>query len=651
MSKAKKDFEILEGLDGLRKNPTMYLGSLGQTMVHRCIKEPVDNAYDEWIAGRNKLIEVIVDLDSDRFVIADGGKGIPTEKKKLRDGTKISILTAAFARTHAGGKFNDRAYKTSAGTHGIGVSAVNAVSSEMTVWSNYRGKCVGQSFVKGVAQTDDPKPMKVDPAIRKLLANKPAKYGTIVTFVLDQSVVSESSSRGKKLPQNYVKAVPDTQKLATDLRYVAFLNPGLLIRLTVKKKKKVKSWEFLNKKGLKWIPQYMCEAHELGTMGRPLVFKSDNITCSVIWTDQPDSDNFLSFVNTSPTVDGGWHVTGFMTALSQSLKPFVKTKKGFSSSDLLIGLTGMFDWRMHGAQFTSQIKDKLASRVDTEVHKQMLPVFVEYFKKNGSVARAIIKRAQAMDKGRKELAMTVKSLASAKKATRANTLPASLAVAPRCSPDKRELFIVEGESASNTAKNARDATFQEVLAAKGKPLNGLKAPLAKVLAHTEIQNLMLAIGADLRTLNVKQKNPTLATDKLRINSLILLADPDPDGGHIAVLYLAIIYRLMPDLLKQRRVWAVKAPLFASLQDKRVYGGPTLEQCLANCPKGTKASQVTRIKGWGEVDERWLGPIAFDKEQRNLICINPFEDAEAERFFRGVVAEDAVYRRQLLGLEK
>lgn len=665
-SASQEGFEILEGLDGVKANPTMYLGNLGKDMAYRCIKEKVDNCYDEHMAGRNNVIEVTLNYDTDIYVTADKAGGIPTDYKKLKSGEKITIMTAAFTRTHAGGKFNDKAYKTSAGTHGVGVAAVNAVCEEMRVWSNYNNKLVVQTFANGgdiTSKGKDPVPVKaVDKDVALALREKPSEYGTIVAIKLNQTVVSEDARRGKALPKNFVKAEPEAKQIAEWLRNMAYLNPGLEIRLNIVRKGQNKEFTFKNKFDLAWVPKHMCSKHELGYMGKPLVFKNDNISCAVVWSDHPDSDNFLSFVNTSPTVDGGWHVTGFQMALAQAIKPHApapkaskgkgkkKKESGYSSSDLLIGLTGMFDWRMHGAQYTSQVKDKLASKVDREVYDTLLPVFEEYFAKNSKVAKAIIKRAQVMNAGREELAKVVKSMAEVKKKAKGNTMPSALALSPKAKPHERELYIVEGDSAAKTAIDARNSKYQEVLGAGGKPLNALKAPLAKVLSHEEIQNMLQALGADVRTLDPKAENPTLAVDKLRVAHLILLVDPDPDGYHIAVLFLAAIYRLMPDLLRQGRVWCVRAPLFSVLHDGKLYGGETFAECRANAPKAVKDKDITRIKGWGEVDERTLEPIAFDPKTRSLIRINPFADADQAKFFRGVVAEDAFYRRQLLGLE-
>lgn len=661
-SASQDGFEIAEGLDGIRKTPTVYLGELGSPMAYRCVKEAVDNCYDEYIAGRNKVIEVVLDYDTETYIVADQAGGIPTDMKSLKSGEKISIMTAAYTKTHAGAKFNDKAYKTSAGTHGIGMAAVNAVCDKMQAWTTYKGKLSYQSYSKGEITSKGPHPIAVkavDKNVMGHLKDKLKKYGTIVTMHLDQEVVSEDAKRGKKLPKDFVRAVPVASEVQTWLHNVALLNPGLEIRFTTIRDKKRDEHVFINKKDLSYVPKFMCEQRELGTMGKPFTFKSDNITCTIIWSDHTDAENFLTFVNTSPTADGGWHVTGFTAALSSAIKKAVPEKKtkgksagqGFTGSDLLIGLTGMFDWRMHGAAYTSQVKDKLTSKVDKEVYDALLPELEKYFAANPSVAKNIIKRAQAITKGRLELAAVVKSMAEVKKKGKGNVLPAALAASePSCKPEHRELFIVEGDSAKGPSVNARDKKYQEVLAASGKPLNALTAPLAKVLAHKEIGHMLLALGADLKTLDPKAENPKICVDKLRVANIIFLVDPDPDGGHIAVLFMAALFRLMPDLFKEGRVWCVQAPLYAALHDKKIYGGMTFAECRALAPKSVKDGQIVRIKGWGEVNETYVGPIAFEPTQRKLIQIAAFETVEQERFFRGVVAEDAVHRRRLLGLD-
>lgn len=660
-SASQEDFTIHEGLAGIRAKPSMYLGELGSPMAYRCIKEAVDNAYDEHIAGRNTVIEVVLDYDTGTYIIADQAGGIPTDFKKLKSGEKISIMTAAYTKTHAGAKFNDKAYKTSAGTHGIGMSAVNAVSERMRVWTTYNGKLATQTYGKGeiVSKGDHPIIVKaVDKDVMGHLKDKLKKYGTIVAIELDQTVVSEDSKAGK-IPKSFKVATPDAKEVGSWLNNVAQLNPGLEIRFATINKGKRKDETYLNKKDLAFVPKNMCDLRELTPQGKAFVFKNDNITCALVWSDHTDADNFLTFVNTSPTVDGGWHVTGFTSALTKAVKKHVPEKavkgkkgksQGYTGSDLLIGLTGMFDWRMHGAAYTSQVKDKLSSRVDKEVEEILFPAFDEYFKANPKVAKDIIKRALIMNKGREELAAVVKSMADVKKKGK-GTLPIKLAQARDCKPWERELYVVEGDSAKGPSVDARDTYYQEVLAAGGKPLNALKAPIAKIITHKDISNFLIAMGADIKTLDPKDERPKLSTEKLRVKCVMLLVDPDPDGGHIAVLYLAVLYRLLPDMFREGRVFCVQAPLYAALGSKgEMYGGMTFAECRAQAPKSIKDQDIVRIKGWGEVGPEYIGPIAFDPKYRKLIRINPFASAADEQWFRAVVSEDAVNRRKLLGLE-
>lgn len=651
---SQSNFVVYEGLDGIRANPGMYLGDQGEDMAYRAGKEPVDNSLDEYTAGRNNLIEMVVNYDTGLHIIADGAKGIPTDLTTLKDGSKESVMTAAFSRVHAGGKFDDSAYKTSAGTHGVGVAAVNAVSTELRVWSNYKGKSNFQSWKLGEFSSGS-KPIirKVDADVAGLLRDKPSKYGTIVAYVLDQTVVSADAKRNGKLPKDFRVAEIDPTRLGNWLRTISMLNPKLQIRLKMIRNKKVKEFTFENKKDLAAVVSHMCEERELTVTGKPFVLKTDYVACAIGWTEHPDADNFFSFVNTSPTADGGWHVRGFIDALVAAIKPYHNAKGnklGFSSNDLLIGLVGMFDWRMHGARYTSQVKDKLSSRVEKEVQEILQPAFEEYFKKNKRVATMIIKRAQAMSKGREELAGVVKAMSEVTKKNKGSALPAFLATALKAKPHERELIVVEGDSAGGTATNARDPSYQEVMKAGGKPLNGLKASLSKVLKHKEVQGMLVALGADIKTLDPKAENPILSTDKLRVGNVLFLSDADPDGYHINVLFLAVIYRLLPDLMREGRVYVIDAPLYIVMHKGKLYGGATFEECRSRAPKAVHDREIIRAKGWGEVDADVLEPIAFNPETRRLIQINPFASAEAERVFRGIVAEDAVHRRRLLGLE-
>lgn len=647
-------FNVALGLDGLRMAPTIYLGELGDDMAFRMVKEVVDNVYDENRAGRCKVVEVIYNHDLDIYIVADEAGGIPTTVKTLSDGSKEAIMVSAFSRAHAGGKFNDDAYKTSAGTHGIGVAAVNAMSERIRVWSNFEKKCKGMEFSKG-RPVIDLKKWDIDKDVAKCLQDDADTYGTIVAWTPDQTVISADAARGKKLAKNYRHARIDIKRTRDWLISMSQLNPGFEIRFTIIKDKKGKRETFLNDKGLDAVVKQIAEERELTLDGKPYVFNNDYVTLAISWADHPDTDLLQTFVNASPTIDGGWHVTGFRNALEAALKPYIKKKKGqksFTASDLLVGAIGLFDFRMHGAQYTSQVKDKLASRVEQEVYDHIAEDLIKFFEKNKSLANKIIKRAEAMTKGREELQTLVKSMSDAKKKVKGNVLPDFLTTAEEAKPHERELFVCEGDSAGTGVIAARDTYYQEVLKTTGKPLNGLKASLADVLKHKEVQGMLIAIGADLKSLDPKAENPTLSVDKLRIGNLLMLADADPDGSHINVLFLAVIYRLMPDLMKQGRVWVVNAPLYNVIDSKgNHYGGNTFEECRKAAPSTVKDKEIVRVKGWGEASPDMIEAVACNPKTRRLIQINPFASKEHERFFRAVVGDDAIYRRRLLGLEE
>ena len=453
------DFDVLEGLEGVRMNPTMYLGELGSMMAYRAVKEWADNSYDEYIAGRNKYIEVILDYDRDIYVVADGAGGIPVDIKKLKSGEKISVMTAAYTRMHAGGKFRNSAYKTSAGTHGVGVAAVNAVCSWMKVWTNRKGVMYHQEYAKGeVVGAKDPIKVKSwDKDLCKHLQLPSSKYGTIGVFQLDQTVVSVDAIRGSKKKRKELQhASANEPQIDTWLHNMALLNPGLKIVLTVVRDKKVRSVEHYNAKDLKYtVTSYVAE-RDLESKGSPFVYRDDNIILAIQWTVSDSQDLFNSFVNSSPTVDGGTHVAGLVAALATALKPYAPAakgkgkgkKQGYKEIDLLIGCAGFFDWRMHGAQYSSQVKDKLVSNVKGPVEETLTPLFVKYFEDNKRLAQNIVKCAMAASKGRDELSSIVRNLADTKSKSRGGLLiPELLTMATRAKPDERELFVVEGDSA------------------------------------------------------------------------------------------------------------------------------------------------------------------------------------------------------------
>ena len=654
--------KVLEGVFGIRAKPHMYLGEQGAQMAFRCVKEEVDNCFDEALAGRNNWIEIFYDYDTGEFIVADKAGGIPVDMKTLESGRKISALTAIFTIPHSGAKFEDDAYKVSSGTHGVGVTAVNAVSAWLKVWTKRGADLYHQSFTEARADFEHPKKVRaIDPAVAKRLVSK--GYGTVLHTKLDQNIVSEDAVKGK-MKRGGTVAHPDLKQMADWLKLMSNLNPGLTIHLTVRRGGKEKHVELINKDKLdvflkRHVASLVPPDSEYSTTGKPLVFKTDYVTALFQWSTLPRNE-LQSSVNNSPTPEGGTHVRGMLDALLEAIAPYENSKhrKGrkrlYSGEDLLVGLIGMFDWRMHGAQYDNQVKTKLVSKIQDEVKAVMLPQFQAFFATNKSLPRAMLTRAMQLENGRLELTKSLGALGDVKRSASGGALPACLNASSTKDTTKRELFLVEGDSAGGTAKNARNPEYQEVFKASGKPSNALNCSLDKLLGNRVIRDLLISFGVNFKEFDDQVKarvpNPTFSVDKLRIARFYLLADADMDGYHINALVMAAIWTLMPDFIKQGRLFIVDAPLYNVIHNGKHYGGATKQECLAKGPSTVKPKDVQRAKGWGEVKVPIMEAIAFDPAVRRVIRVLPFPSADRLSWYRRVVGDDPSARRQLLGLQ-
>ena len=438
---SEDSIDVLSGIEGFRMAPTMYLGELGDAMVFRMVKEVADNVYDEFSSGRNKYMEVCFCTKTNTYLVADAAQGIPVGFKTV-DGKKLSTLTAVFTRAHAGGKFRSAAYKTSAGTHGIGVAAVNAVSKTLTVWTKREGQWWMQCFEAGKPKTEHPVKCK-GPTPKLKLQRAVKDYGTVVEFTPDQSVVSIDATRGKKIANPTVARLDPAHSMNW-LRDMAMLNPGF--HIAVHDGKKLHT--FVNKDGLDSIVQTKLDAHELTPVNKkPIIYKDDYLSFGISWANTADADLFSSYVNTSPTADHGSHVKGFTDALARAVKEHATAKDKYKQSDLLAGAVGFLNWKMHGAQYSSQIKDKLVSNVAKDVEETAFKVLHAAFKSNAKLAKDIIKRAVMLGKGREDLANVIRSVGEVKKKGRGAFLPDILTMCPDAKPEERELYLVEGDSA------------------------------------------------------------------------------------------------------------------------------------------------------------------------------------------------------------
>lgn len=433
----ESNIKRLRGLEGIRKRPGMYLGELGTHMVFQATKELIANAVDEFFAGRNSYVFVHADNTTGTYIVADKAEGIPVglvpEDPSNPRSKKVSTMTLIFTEIHTGGKFDDKAYSVSQGTHGVGASATNAVSSTFEVWTHRDSKWHYQAFACGkpkapVAQVRFPSDVK------KLLPYNPTS-GTIIRFSPDQSVVSVDHGK--------TKAKLDVAFTARWMRDMAMLNPG--IELVLSSGGKTKS--FLNKEGLTGIIRQRVKELEVETTGKPFTYTSDSMSIAFQWSSYSNDDGVATYVNSGITRDGGEHEVGVRNTLSKVLKPLSKKTDKYAPKDLYFGLLGIVNYKMSGAAFSGQTKDRLTSNVAALIEKELTPVLTAFFTKNKTLARSIIRRAVDVKKSKDEFKKTLDAVSNAKRKSKSN-LPAALTQSPKALPSVREIYIVEGDSAA-----------------------------------------------------------------------------------------------------------------------------------------------------------------------------------------------------------
>ena len=624
----ESSIKALLGLDGVRAKPSMYLSEKGPQMVFRCVKEVADNIYDEMLAGRNNFMFVFLNPKENEYILADKAEGIPVGINKT---TKLSTLETIMTVLHAGGKLDeDSAYEASAGTHGVGVSCVNAVSEKFEVWTCREGKWYHQQYKCGKPQAKVAAGKVPKDVIAKL--GYTPKQGTVIRFYPDQSVVS--ADKGK------TKALIDISYTVNWLKTLSDMNKGFEVTVSANGKTKT----FKNKEGLMTRIKARMAELDVEAQGKPIVYEQGLIRLALQWTTYADDDQLFTYVSSSPTRDHGTHEEGLRNALMKALKPYLKKTDKFAPKDIYFGLVGAFDWRMKGAEFSSQVKDRLVSSITKKVEAELTPILEEAFKKNKTLARSIIKRACDVKKSKEQIKKMMEGIAGTK-GKRKTLLPSVLASSPNCKPEHRSLYCVEGDSAAGTAKKARDSSCQEVLALLGKPLNGVRAKLSDLLSNKAVQNILIAMGYDHGKLDIGER----PENHLRINQIFLLADADVDGGHINVLILTVLWRLMPNLFDQGRVFIVDAPLFNAYYKGQRYFGETFADCLRNAPKGMPRESIIRSKGWGEVSAEVLAQVAFEPSTRSVYKVQPVA-GEALEYFKAICGSESAARKELLGLE-
>jgi DNA gyrase subunit B len=552
-----KSIEKLEGLEAVRKRPGMYIGDPDERGLHHCVYEVIDNSIDEHLAGFCKNIDVTIHVDGS-ISIKDDGRGIPVD---IHPKFGIPAIELVLTNLHAGGKFNQNVYKYSGGLHGVGAKCVNALSEWFKVEVYRDGKVYYMEFARGKT-------------VRKLeVIGKSKHTGTLITFKPDPEIFTQTTEFKFDI-------------LATRLRELAFLNPGLKITLTDEREENKKEIFFYkngieefvrqlgaNKQLLHPKPIAISGKREIEIESGEQGKKNDivYVDCVIQYNDSY-TEQILCYANSIANTDGGTHLTGFRTALTRAINQYarqndlIKEKDpAISGEDVREGLVAVVSVKLPNPRFESQTKVKL---VNTEIEGVVSSVVYEglldYFEKNPSVAKKIIEKCLLAAKAR-EAARKAREIVR-KGALTGGGLPGKLADCSDRDPTRAELFIVEGDSAGGSAKQGRDRQFQAILPIRGKLLNVEKARLDKVLQNNEIRTMITAIGTGIGD---GEGEGAFNIEKLRYNKIIIMTDADVDGAHIRTLLLTFFYRHMPELIKRGHIYIAQPPLYQVVRKKRI----------------------------------------------------------------------------------
>jgi DNA gyrase subunit B len=621
MSESKKnysadDIKVLEGLEGVRKRPAMYIGSTGKEGLHHLVWEIVDNSVDECLAGVCNTIKVTINKDGS-VTVQDNGRGIPVDTHPVY---KKSAMEVIVTKLHAGGKFEKSAYAVSGGLHGVGISVVAALSKKMRVEVKRDGKIYMQEYKIGTPQDD----------VKVIGKYDGKENGTTVTFFPDDSIFSVTKF--------------DFNTLANRFREICMLNAGLRIILEDEISEKKDDFHFAG--GLVEFVKYLNRARE--ALHKPIYFKKEveGLVAEIsIQYNDSYNENIHGFVNTINTVEGGTHVSGFKTALTRVINDYAE-KKGIlkkdeklEGDDVREGLTAIISLRLRDPQFEGQTKTKLGnSEVKGTIDSIVTSALSEFLEENPNIGKVIAQKAAQALKAR-EAAKKAKELVRRKNAFGSGGLPGKLADCSSKKIEETELYIVEGQSAGGTAKGARDKEFQAILPLKGKILNVEKANPTKALSSEEIGNLLTAMGTGI--------GDNFDAEKLRYGKIIIMSDADVDGQHIKTLLLTLFYRFTPQLIEAGHIFVAVAPLYKirkGQSDHYVYSDEELKKLLDKI--GGKCD-VQRFKGLGEMNDEQLWDTTMNPKTRILKQVHIEDAVEADETFSVLMGDAVGPRRQFI----
>ena len=618
-SYAAKDIQVLEGLEAVRRRPGMYVGGTDVKALHHLIYEVVDNSIDEALAGACDYITVIIHEDSS-VTVEDNGRGIPVDKHpEIRKPALEIVMTML----HAGAKFGGDGYKVAGGLHGVGVSAVNALSEWCEVEVKRGGKVFMQRYERGAPVA----PVKAVGKVAKSVT------GTKMSFMYDKEIFKgDLDFRFETLVQRF--------------REMAFVTRGVTIHFLDQRTEREMTFYFEG--GIVAFVKYLNRNRRVL---HPPVHAENEVNGTGIEVAMQYSDSYAeslySFANTINTVDGGTHLTGLRSAVTRTINDHARkagllkeSDPNFTGEDTREGLTAIVSIKHRDPQFESQTKVKLMNaEVQTQVQQVFGEQFSDYLEQNPRAARAIVEKCLTSARAR-DAARKARDLVIRKSALESLTLPGKLADCSERDPSKCELYIVEGDSAGGTAKQGRDRTFQAILPIRGKILNTERARLDKVLSNNEVRALISALGTSI--------GDTFDIEGLRYGRVIIMTDADVDGSHIRTLLLTFFFRYMPELIEDGHLFIAQPPLYRINSSKELqyaYTEDDREQIVKEL--GRKKHTIGRFKGLGEMNASQLWETTMDPGIRTLLQVTVEDAAAADRTFDMLMGAAVPPRRRFI----
>ena len=614
-----KDITVLEGLEAVRKRPSMYIGTTGPKGLHHLVYEVVDNSIDEALAGYCNDISIIVHRD-ESVTVHDNGRGIPVDKVQKYGKPAVEIVLTML---HAGGKFGGEGYHVSGGLHGVGLSVVNALSKQLRVEVHRDGSLYEQEYEYG----------KPKYSLKKAGASK--KTGTTVTFLADNEIFETVEYSFETLCQH--------------MRETAFLMKGLSISLKDERTTPGEEATFCYEGGIIDFVQHL-NANKDPLHKKVIYFEAkdkDSVVEVAMQYNLGYTEAIFTFANNINTQEGGTHLVGFKNALTRTINDYARTKMllkekedNLSGEDIREGLTAIVSVKLREPQFEGQTKTKLGNtEIRSLVESAVADKLSEFLEENPKEAKLVIGKTVAAAQAR-AAARKARELTRRKSLLESTSLPGKLADCSSRDPQVSEIYIVEGDSAGGSAKQARDRGFQAILPLKGKILNVEKARLHRILASEEIQALITALGTSIAE--------DFDLGNARYHKIIIMTDADIDGAHIRTLILTFLYRYMQELIKAGYVYIAQPPLYKVARKKEVhyaYSDRELEEVLKRIGKNN--INLQRYKGLGEMNPEQLWETTMDPAKRTLLKVNLEDTILADEIFTTLMGDKVEPRRDFI----